>query len=94
MLSKFEYDRQLNPNFTPGFFSLQVQSISAYGGQILPQLTIVTNSEIDPNLISTLQDSKLPYSIVKTGSLDSQMGALIAVKSLSQPETVGQILGR
>jgi Complex I intermediate-associated protein 30 (CIA30) len=94
MLSKFEYDRQLNPSFNPGYFSLQFESISAYGGKILPQLAIVTNSEIDPNLLSTLQTSKLPYSIVKADKLDPQMVALIAVKCLTQPETVGQILGR
>ncbi|WP_225913811.1 CIA30 family protein [Leptolyngbya ohadii] len=30
MLSKFEYDGALNPHFQPGFFQLQVESISAY----------------------------------------------------------------
>lgn len=30
MLSKFEYDRQLNPHFMPGPFCLSVQRISAY----------------------------------------------------------------
>ena len=30
MLSKFEYDRQLNPHFSPGQFCLKVQTISAY----------------------------------------------------------------
>jgi len=30
MLSKFEYDRQLNPAFTPGAFRLDVRSMSAY----------------------------------------------------------------
>lgn len=30
MLSKFEYDGELNPYFQPGFFQLQVQSIQAY----------------------------------------------------------------
>jgi len=30
MLSKFEYDRQLNPHFAPGPFCLSVQRISAY----------------------------------------------------------------
>jgi Complex I intermediate-associated protein 30 (CIA30) len=94
MLSKFEYDRELNPRFTPGRFSLQIESIFAYGGQIVPQLVVVNSTEVEPSLISTLQSSKLPYSIVKAGNLDSQMVALICVKSLAQPETVGQILGR
>lgn len=30
MLSKFEYDRQLNPHFSPGPFNLKIQQISAY----------------------------------------------------------------
>lgn len=30
MLSKFEYDKQLNPHFQPGSFCLKVQRISAY----------------------------------------------------------------
>jgi hypothetical protein len=30
MLSKFEYDGELNPHFQPGFFQLQVESIQAY----------------------------------------------------------------
>ncbi|MEO1145878.1 MAG: CIA30 family protein [Cyanobacteria bacterium J06638_22] len=30
MLSKFEYDRDLNPHFKPGAFRLQVQSIGVY----------------------------------------------------------------
>lgn len=30
MLSKFEYDGNLNPHFQPGFFQLQVESIQAY----------------------------------------------------------------
>ncbi|MGK7924329.1 MAG: CIA30 family protein [Spirulina sp.] len=38
MLSKFEYDRALNPTFTPGPFSLQVKDIAAYGGKNPPQL--------------------------------------------------------
>lgn len=33
MLSKFEYDGQLNPSFTPGPFELPIESISTY----LPQ---------------------------------------------------------
>jgi Complex I intermediate-associated protein 30 (CIA30) len=30
MLSKFEYDGQLNPKFDPGFFSLEIEYIKAY----------------------------------------------------------------
>ncbi|KAB1991029.1 CIA30 family protein, partial [Haemophilus parainfluenzae] len=30
MLSKFEYDRQLNPHFNPGSFSLKLRRIAVY----------------------------------------------------------------
>ena len=93
MLSKFEYDKALNPRFTPGLFSLQVESISAYGGQNLPQLVVINSIPLPVDLVPNLQAAKLPYSIVQAGNLDSQMVAMIAVKSLSQPEGVGQIFG-
>jgi Complex I intermediate-associated protein 30 (CIA30) len=93
MLSKFEYDKALNPRFTPGLFSLQVESISAYGGQNLPQLVVINSIPLPVDLVPNLQASNLSYSIVQSGNLDIQMVAIIAVKSLSQPEAVGQIFG-
>jgi hypothetical protein len=93
MLSKFEYDRALNPRFTPGLFSLEIESISTYGGQIKPQFIIINSIPIPADLVASLAAHNLPYSIVKWGSLDPQMVAMIAVKSISQPEAVGQILG-
>jgi uncharacterized protein YbjT (DUF2867 family) len=94
MLSKFEYDRALNPRFTPGLFSLEIASISAYGGATVPQLAIVDPTPASADLIAKLQASSLPYSIVQAVSLAPKMVAEIAVKSISQPEAVGQILGR
>jgi Complex I intermediate-associated protein 30 (CIA30) len=94
MLSKFEYDRALNPRFTPGLFSIQIESISAYSGQILPQLVIISSMPVSLDLVAKLQIANLPYSIVRSGNLDPQMVAMISVKSLSQSATVGQILGR
>ncbi len=94
MLSKFEYDRALNPRFIPGLFSLEIESISAYGGQNMPQLVSIDRLPIPTDLVSKLQATGRPYSIVQWGNLDPQMVAAIAVKSISQPETVGQVLGR
>jgi hypothetical protein len=94
MLSKFEYDRALNPRFTPGLFSLEIASISAYGGAIVPQLVVIAPMPTSADLIAKLQASSLPYSIVQAVSLDPKMVAEIAVKSISQLEAVGQILGR
>lgn len=93
MLSKFEYDRALNPRFIPGLFSLQIESISAYGGQPTPQLVVIESMPIPTDLVPKLQATNLPYAIVQSGSLDPQMLAMIAVKSLSQPAAVGQVLG-
>ncbi|QIR35785.1 NAD(P)H-binding protein [Tolypothrix sp. PCC 7910] len=46
MLSKFEYNGALNPKFTPGGFSLQVESIKAYGGTNLPQFVLVSSAGV------------------------------------------------
>jgi uncharacterized protein YbjT (DUF2867 family) len=46
MLSKFEYDGGLNPHFAPGGFSLQVESIKAYGGATLPQFILVSSAGV------------------------------------------------
>lgn len=93
MLSKFEYDRALNPRFIPGLFSLEIESIAAYGGEIVPQLVVIDSMPILADLTAKLQASSLPYAIVQSASLDPQMVAMIAVKSIAQPEAVGQILG-
>jgi Complex I intermediate-associated protein 30 (CIA30) len=94
MLSKFEYDRALNPRFTPGLFSLEVASIAAYGGAKVPQLVVIDSLPASTDLIAKLQASSLPYAIVQAVSLDPKMVAAISAKAISQPEAVGQILGR
>ena len=93
MLSKFEYDRELNPRFTPGRFSLEIESISAYGGKTIPQLIGVEAGLVSPELVATFQATNLPYTIVRSSNLDPKMVAMICVKAIAQPEAVGQILG-
>ncbi|MFB2976188.1 CIA30 family protein [Microseira sp. BLCC-F43] len=46
MLSKFEYDGQLNPKFQPGLFQLEVESIKAYGGKTLPKFVMVSSAGV------------------------------------------------
>ena len=46
MLSKFEYDGELNPQFEPGTFSLEVQSINAYGGDKTPQFVMISSAGV------------------------------------------------
>ncbi len=46
MLSKFEYDGALNPSFSPGAFELQIESISAYGGETIPRFVLVSSAGV------------------------------------------------
>jgi uncharacterized protein YbjT (DUF2867 family) len=46
MLSKFEYDGALNPKFSPGGFSLEVETIKAYGGETSPQFVLVSSAGV------------------------------------------------
>ncbi|AFY53097.1 NmrA-like family protein [Rivularia sp. PCC 7116] len=46
MLSKFEYDGGLNPNFSAGNFALEVEEIKAYGGKELPQFVLVSSAGV------------------------------------------------
>ena len=46
MLSKFEYNKELNPKFEPGGFALQVESIKAYGGSPLPQFVMISSAGV------------------------------------------------
>ena len=43
MLSKFEYDGAYNPNFQPGAFALEIESIKAYGAENSPKLVLMGN---------------------------------------------------
>ena len=46
MLSKFEYDGELNPKFEAGSFTLQVESIKAYSGREKPQLVQISSAGV------------------------------------------------
>lgn len=46
MLSKFEYDKALNPKFSPGDFRLELESIKAYGGERLPKFVMVSSAGV------------------------------------------------
>lgn len=46
MLSKFEYDGELNPKFEAGSFALQVESIRAYGGMTKPKFVLVSSAGV------------------------------------------------
>ncbi|MBD2346922.1 CIA30 family protein [Anabaena subtropica] len=46
MLSKFEYDGALNPQFSAGGFALQLESIKAYGGTNTPKFVLVSSAGV------------------------------------------------
>ncbi|MGI0482483.1 CIA30 family protein [Geminocystis sp. CENA526] len=52
MLSKFEYDGEYNPTFRSGLFSLEIESIKAYGRENSPRLILLGNSyQINTSLL-------------------------------------------
>lgn len=46
MLSKFEYDGELNPKFEAGSFALEIEYIKAYGGKAKPQFVQVSSAGV------------------------------------------------
>lgn len=64
MLSKFEYDGGLNPRFQPGTFSLELETIRAYGGPPRRPLVILVGDR--PETADYLRSSGLPHAIVAT----------------------------
>jgi len=46
MLSKFEYDGELNPKFEAGNFQLQIESIKAYGSAVKPRFVMVSSAGV------------------------------------------------
>ena len=79
MLSKFEYDGELNNTFEPGAFELAVESISAYGGAAKPSFVVVNAGEND-TLERKLYSSELNYTLVRDRALDG-LGATMVFNS-------------
>jgi uncharacterized protein YbjT (DUF2867 family) len=62
MLSKFEYDRQLNPKFTPGSFALEIEQVNAYSDVPLPSL--IGLGEAEPELVAQCQNLGLGFQLL------------------------------
>lgn len=94
MLSKFEYDGQLNPNFTPGGFALHVESISAYGGLHFPQFILVTEP-LTTAPVNIIRNSHIPYTLIYPGFLTNDRGGkeiiLTQNHQLNIPSSNGEI---
>jgi Complex I intermediate-associated protein 30 (CIA30)/NmrA-like family len=75
MLSKFEYDGHLNPNFRAGDFVLELFSIGAYGDRVLPQLIVVAPlTTTTGNLAQPLAGSLKPYTTLQMGVVVDRPG--------------------
>ena len=69
MLSKFEYDGQLNPHFNPGGFALQLQTIKAYGRVNSPQFIYLNfDSHLEENRLNLIHQSGISHRILNTGN--------------------------
>lgn len=88
MLSKFEYDGGLNPNFRAGEFALELFSIGAYGDRLLPQLIIVApgNSTVG-NTTEPLAGSFKPYTRLHMAAVEDRPGGQTLDFDLKKPAT-------
>ncbi|NJN19969.1 MAG: CIA30 family protein [Leptolyngbya sp. RL_3_1] len=65
MLSKFEYDGQLNPHFQPGAFALDIRDISVYQPAALPPLIAIASShQVAQAYDKLLSTSGLTYQVL------------------------------
>ena len=84
MLSKFEYDGRLNPQFQPGPFKLAIATISAYRKrQGVPLIVVGANDKAERDRQqSTLAESGIHYRFIEPSG--SSMSETALVDALSQ----------
>ncbi len=71
MLSKFEYDKQLNPQFTAGPFQLVMSSIGVYRPRRGMPLVAIAQDEADlENLRMALTNAPVEHQLIAPGSGD------------------------
>lgn len=76
MLSKFEYDGELNPKFEAGNFGIEVEYIRAYGGKATPRFVIVSSAGVTrPNRPGIDLDSQPPAV-----RMNEQLGGILTWK--------------
>jgi uncharacterized protein YbjT (DUF2867 family) len=76
MLSKFEYDGGLNPKFQPGLFQLEIESIKAYGGKVLPRFVQVSSAGVTRPGKPGLNLAEEPPAV----RLNEQLGGILTWK--------------
>jgi hypothetical protein len=65
MLSKFEYDGQLNPHFQPGAFALDIRDISVYQPARVPPLIAISSEATAQRYGTMLATSGLRHQVVR-----------------------------
>ena len=78
MLSKFEYDRQLNPHFSAGSFNLDLKAIGVYCNQARLPWIMVGNSESS----SVLDANRFIPNVVETVGLTVEVQAQRCVQQV------------
>ncbi len=73
MLSKFEYNKELNPYFQPGAFRLEIEQIQAYGGAKTPQLIMISSAGVTRPSRSDLDLSQEPPAV----QMNDQLGGIL-----------------
>lgn len=76
MLSKFEYDGELNPKFEAGNFAIEVEHIKAYGSKATPQFVMVSSAGVTrPNRPGIDLESQPPAV-----RMNEQLGGILTWK--------------
>lgn len=72
MLSKFEYDRQLNPSFKPGSFELAVRSINVYRSRKGVPLIVVGSQDAGERSRqqAMLNEAQIDYRLIEPGETE------------------------
>ena len=78
MLSKFEYDRKLNPNFSPGLFELAIANIGVYKPRKSVPLIVVVDSNTHEANVS-LNSLSMDHQQVKVADLTDSNAWISAV---------------
>eukprot|EP00638_Chattonella_subsalsa_P000506 CAMPEP_0117756120 /NCGR_PEP_ID=MMETSP0947-20121206/13865_1 /TAXON_ID=44440 /ORGANISM="Chattonella subsalsa, Strain CCMP2191" /LENGTH=543 /DNA_ID=CAMNT_0005575599 /DNA_START=215 /DNA_END=1846 /DNA_ORIENTATION=- len=93
MLSKFEYDGDLNPSFTPGPFSLVLESITAYKDETaLPKIVLVGSAGVTrprrPGIVLEEEPPAVRMNDMLGGILDWKLKGEDAIRESGVPFTV------
>lgn len=80
MLSKFEYDGELNPKFEAGAFALEVEYIKAYGGQSKPQFIQITPQEAE---LAEVKNSSLNYTVISSTGGEVERAVQLCLEALN-----------